>query len=530
MLLAIVLGLLAPQQPPAAAPHTVSLTPQPVDSRGPRWSPKGATVPLTRTDGALCGSFPLGHAGAPPVAVRLQRSDGAARFDQLWIDLDRNGALGDDERLVTEPRELRGKWWSSFTATLAVPLAGERSGTRPYPISLWFVADPEAPDAPPALRWSRRGFCLGQVEIAGRPAFVLLTELHQDGVFDQRDAWAIARDRDALAAAACRSLEQHAWLDGVAFRATAIDPDGASLTFAAFDPGCTEAEEQARADIHAADRDAPRAAAPVPFGRDLAAALATARQQGRRVFVDFQTTWCGPCRQMEQWVYTAQAVVDAARDVVPVVLDGDAQRELVRRYQVTAYPTMLLLDGSGTELHRAVGYRGVAAMVEFLGQGRQMPERATYLITVADDFVVEVHHNGVRVPDQQRELLAEIFGATVERVTLRVRKGDWLVFHVVNNRLRWGGCKFFAVAGCAAPDEFAFESDPQSPAWSACDDPSLAARFIAERDAGTEVRARPIARPWDQGPILLRNHAGGRCTAQPVWGGAPSTWIKYVVE
>src|SRR3954464_3923074 len=70
---------------------------------------------------------------------------------------------------------------------------------------------------------------------------------------------------------------------------------------------------------------------------------------------------------------------------------------------------------------------------------KKTPEvRCKYLITVADDFVVEVYHNGKPVPDTERELLVERFGATAEKVQVAIRTGDWLVFHVVQNRLRWG--------------------------------------------------------------------------------------------
>src|SRR3954466_4145755 len=72
---------------------------------------------------------------------------------------------------------------------------------------------------------------------------------------------------------------------------------------------------------------------------------------------------------------------------------------------------------------------------------------ADYLITVADDFIVEVYHNGQRVPDSARELILERFGATGEKIKVPVKRGDWLVFHVVANRLRWDGSKYFAVAG-----------------------------------------------------------------------------------
>ena len=70
-------------------------------------------------------------------------------------------------------------------------------------------------------------------------------------------------------------------------------------------------------------------------------------------------------------------------------------------------------------------------------QGKKVVAR--HLVTVTDDFVVEAYKNGKRIEDAKRVLLNEIFGATVERMDVEVRPGDWLVFHVVNNHLRWGG-------------------------------------------------------------------------------------------
>jgi hypothetical protein len=48
---------------------------------------------------------------------------------------------------------------------------------------------------------------------------------------------------------------------------------------------------------------------------------------------------------------------------------------------------------------------------------------ADRLFTVADDFIIDVYHNGVKVPDSRRTLLVEQFGATAERIDMEVRKG-----------------------------------------------------------------------------------------------------------
>ncbi|WP_395742915.1 hypothetical protein [Prosthecobacter sp.] len=153
---------------------------------------------------------------------------------------------------------------------------------------------------------------------------------------------------------------------------------------------------------------------------------------------------------------------------------------------------------------------------------------ARHLITVTDDFVVEAYKNGVRIQDGQRTLLNEIFGATVERMNVEVRPGDWLVFHVVSNRMRWDGSKYFAVSGMLGDNEFGFVSDPASQAWSACDDPDRVRDFIRRRDEGTEVRASPIAKPWEEGDEHMRQNAGAGFSGKSLWGGAASTWIKFV--
>src|SRR5688572_2599643 len=78
-------------RPPESRHVAARLEPRVPADRGLRWSPKGATVALSRREDALHGSFALGPRGTPPVAVRLERSKEAAHFDVLSIDLDRDG-------------------------------------------------------------------------------------------------------------------------------------------------------------------------------------------------------------------------------------------------------------------------------------------------------------------------------------------------------------------------------------------------------------------------------------------------------
>jgi serine/threonine protein kinase len=151
---------------------------------------------------------------------------------------------------------------------------------------------------------------------------------------------------------------------------------------------------------------------------------------------------------------------------------------------------------------------------------------ATAIHTAADDFIIDIYHNGERVPDAQRKVSAEIFGAMGEKIDVTVREGDWLVFNVVNNRLRWNGAYYFGVSGVNADDSIGFVSELESGRWSACDNPGDAPRFIKQRDYLADRRAQAVTQPWAHGDGILKQAVKG-WNGQAVWGTNRNTWIKF---
>ena len=85
--------------------------------------------------------------------------------------------------------------------------------------------------------------------------------------------------------------------------------------------------------------------------------MALARQQGKPVFIDFSTSWCGWCRRLDREVFTDPEVISVSRQFACIKVDGDARSDLVRRYGVGGYPTAVMLDAGGREMHRIVGYK-----------------------------------------------------------------------------------------------------------------------------------------------------------------------------
>jgi len=146
-----------------------------------------------------------------------------------------------------------------------------------------------------------------------------------------------------------------------------FSPDGRSLDFEVVDRPMTKAEDRAPDDLVRDERARPRTTEPFAWGHGgaaYAAALRTAGQSGRRILVDFEATWCGPCHTMDEWVWTdADVAARLNAEFLGVKLDADIEKDLVQKFAVTGYPTMVILDAAGSELTRVVGYQGSKDML-----------------------------------------------------------------------------------------------------------------------------------------------------------------------
>lgn len=95
-------------------------------------------------------------------------------------------------------------------------------------------------------------------------------------------------------------------------------------------------------------------------------ALERAAQTARPVVVDFWAVWCVPCQVMDETTYVDPRVIEALGRVVPLKVDADANEILVARYDIDAFPTLLVLDGEGREIARRRGLVEADALLEMI--------------------------------------------------------------------------------------------------------------------------------------------------------------------
>ena len=94
--------------------------------------------------------------------------------------------------------------------------------------------------------------------------------------------------------------------------------------------------------------------------------LAKAKSEGKLVFLDAVTSWCGPCKMMSREVFPDSALgVFFNTRLVSAKFDMEHGEgiELSSRYKIWVYPTLLFVDYAGAVQHRSAGYHSPEELI-----------------------------------------------------------------------------------------------------------------------------------------------------------------------
>lgn len=143
-------------------------------------------------------------------------------------------------------------------------------------------------------------------------------------------------------------------------------------------------------------------------GKSFREVLNQAKAEGKMVFVDCYTSWCGPCRMMATKEFPKKEAGDyfnAKYVCMKVDMEQGEGPELGKRYDVHAFPTFLFLDADGKLLNLIVGYNkmdefipkaeeglksgGIVAMIQRYADGeRDMGFIKTYLEALDESYMI----------------------------------------------------------------------------------------------------------------------------------------------
>lgn len=95
--------------------------------------------------------------------------------------------------------------------------------------------------------------------------------------------------------------------------------------------------------------------------------LAKAKKENKPIFIDFYTTWCGPCKMMEKSVFTDKSVIALYnQNFINVKIDAEKDEgvNLARKFRVGGFPYLVYLDSEGNMINKHLGYMSIQMMMQ----------------------------------------------------------------------------------------------------------------------------------------------------------------------
>lgn len=87
-------------------------------------------------------------------------------------------------------------------------------------------------------------------------------------------------------------------------------------------------------------------------------ALKLSKSSNKLIFLDAYAAWCGPCKYMAANTFKDENVANLFNENfinLKIDMEKGEGPALAKRYSVTAYPTLLFINGDGEVFHKVLG-------------------------------------------------------------------------------------------------------------------------------------------------------------------------------
>lgn len=101
-------------------------------------------------------------------------------------------------------------------------------------------------------------------------------------------------------------------------------------------------------------------------------ALKQAKENDKMLFVDCYTSWCVPCKVMEKEEFIKREAVEYFESnfiCVKYDMEKGEGITLAKKFNTTSYPTYLIVDADGKEVHRVVGADKIKNLIKKVDRG-----------------------------------------------------------------------------------------------------------------------------------------------------------------
>lgn len=166
--------------------------------------------------------------------------------------------------------------------------------------------------------------------------------------------------------------------------------------------------------------------------------LTLAKQEDKLIFMDCYTSWCGPCKILAKKIFPLENVGKFFNEHfvnVQVDMEKGEGKDLAKRYEVKAFPTLLVLDAEGNLVHRVMGVRPPQQLIAQMK--RALSEETAYAPVKAKydagdrsprtmtEYLLNMSASGEMDSNQTEQAAAEYFAGLSEKEKLN---GEMVVF------------------------------------------------------------------------------------------------------
>lgn len=96
--------------------------------------------------------------------------------------------------------------------------------------------------------------------------------------------------------------------------------------------------------------------------------LQAAKAEDKFIFLHVYATWCAPCKELKNKTFKDSDVGEYFnKNFINVRIDAekDEGREIARKYQVTSYPTLFIVDYKGNRVAKTTGFMKPRILINF---------------------------------------------------------------------------------------------------------------------------------------------------------------------
>ena len=118
---------------------------------------------------------------------------------------------------------------------------------------------------------------------------------------------------------------------------------------------------------------------------DFDVSVEKSKSENKIIMMDIYTDWCGACKEMDKTTFKNKSVIDSSTNFIALKFNPEKMpngEDILKKYNILGFPTMLFINSDGFILKRIVGY---IESGELINEMNGMKERNDRVKTIFKD-------------------------------------------------------------------------------------------------------------------------------------------------